>query len=186
LSLINPQSSAKLSDFLPAPLPCLLCPLTGMVKKQVQILQCCTHKWCPISTSGQAMETIISLGYILSHYKIKGGTNVCIVLGKWVCQTFIYGYIVTKYGCNCLNYIFPKEVCIILHSTYVPKFWLYFTSHPKFYIKTYVECKIIQTSLGNIYFKQIHPYFVTIYPLINVWQTHLPNTIHTLAPPFWL
>jgi hypothetical protein len=48
-----------------------------------------------------------------------GGANVCIVLGKWVCQTFIYGYIVTKYGCNCLKYIFPKEVCIILHSTYV-------------------------------------------------------------------
>ena len=43
----------------------------------------------------------------------------CIVLGKGVCQTFIYGYIVTKYGCNCLKYIFPKEVCIILHSTYV-------------------------------------------------------------------
>jgi hypothetical protein len=48
-----------------------------------------------------------------------GGANVCIVLGKWVCQTFIYGYIVTKYGCNCLKYIFPKEVCIILHSTCV-------------------------------------------------------------------
>jgi hypothetical protein len=47
------------------------------------------------------METIISLGYILSHYNQKGGANVCIVLGKWVCQTFIYGYIVTKYGCNC-------------------------------------------------------------------------------------
>jgi hypothetical protein len=28
---------------LPAPLPCLLCPLTGMVKKQVQNLQCYTH-----------------------------------------------------------------------------------------------------------------------------------------------
>ena len=24
------------------------------------------------------------------------------MLGKWVCQTFIYGYIVTKYGCNSL------------------------------------------------------------------------------------
>ena len=30
-----------------------------------------------------------------------------------------------------------------------PKILLYFTSHPKFYKKTYVECKIIQTSLGN-------------------------------------
>jgi hypothetical protein len=29
------------------------------------------------------METIISLGYILSHYNQKGGANVCIVLGKW-------------------------------------------------------------------------------------------------------
>ena len=48
-----------------------------------------------------------------------GGANVCIVLGKWVCQTFIYGYIVTKYGCNCLKYIFSNDVCIILHSTYV-------------------------------------------------------------------
>ena len=49
----------------------------------------------------------------------KGGANVCIVLGKWACQRFINGYIVTKYGCNCLKYIFPREVCIILHSTYV-------------------------------------------------------------------
>jgi hypothetical protein len=40
----------------------------------------------------------------------------------------------------------------------------------------YVECKIIQTSLGNIYFKQLHPYFVTIYPLINLWQTHSRST----------
>ena len=24
-----------------------------------------------------------------------------------------------KYGCNCLKYIFPKEVCLILHSTCV-------------------------------------------------------------------
>ena len=40
----------------------------------------------------------------------RGGANVCIVLVKWVCQTFIYGYIVTKYGCNCLKYIFPNEV----------------------------------------------------------------------------
>jgi hypothetical protein len=54
--------------------------------------------------------------------------------------------------------------------------------NPRMICKADVECKIIQTSLGNIYFKQIHPYFVTIYPLINVWQTHLPNTIHTLAP----
>jgi hypothetical protein len=38
------------------------------------------------------------------------------VLDKWVCQTFIYGYIVTKYGCNTLKYIFPKDVCIILHT----------------------------------------------------------------------
>ena len=30
----------------------------------------------------QVMETIIYLGYILSHYKIKRGANVCIVLGK--------------------------------------------------------------------------------------------------------
>jgi hypothetical protein len=30
----------------------------------------------------QVMETIISLGYILSHYNQKGGANVCIVLGK--------------------------------------------------------------------------------------------------------
>ena len=37
-------------------------------------------------------------------------------------------------------------------------------SHPKFYMKTYVECKIIPTSMGNIYFKQLHPYFVTIHP----------------------
>jgi hypothetical protein len=28
------------------------------------------------------METIISLGYILSHYNQKEGANVCIVLGK--------------------------------------------------------------------------------------------------------
>jgi hypothetical protein len=28
------------------------------------------------------METIISLGYILSHYNQKGRANVCIVLGK--------------------------------------------------------------------------------------------------------
>ena len=35
-----------------------------------------------------------------------GGAYVCIVLDKWVCQTFIYGYIVTKYGCNSLKYIF--------------------------------------------------------------------------------
>jgi hypothetical protein len=91
------------------------------------------------------METIISLGYILGHYKIKGGANVCIVLGKWVCQTFIYGYIVTKYGS------YQR-----LAGNIWPKFWLYFTSHPKFYMKTYVECKIIQTSLGNIYFLQIN------------------------------
>ena len=32
--------------------------------------------------SNQVMETIISLGYILSHYNQKGGANVCIVLGK--------------------------------------------------------------------------------------------------------
>jgi hypothetical protein len=32
-----------------------------------------------------------------------------------------------------------------------PKFWLYFTSHPKFYMKTYVECKIIQTSRFTSY-----------------------------------
>jgi hypothetical protein len=35
---------------------------------------------------------------------------------------------VTKYGCNSLKYIFPKEVCIILHSTYIRllvKFWMY-------------------------------------------------------------
>ena len=30
----------------------------------------------------QAIETMISLGYIFSHYNIKGGANVCIVLGK--------------------------------------------------------------------------------------------------------
>jgi hypothetical protein len=30
----------------------------------------------------QVMKTIISLGYILSHYNQKGGANVCIVLGK--------------------------------------------------------------------------------------------------------
>jgi hypothetical protein len=72
-----------------------------------------------VVTIEQATETIISLGYILGHYKIKGGANVCIVLGKWVCQRFINGYIVAKYGCNYLKYIFPKEVCIILYSTYV-------------------------------------------------------------------
>jgi hypothetical protein len=33
---------------------------------------------------------------------------VCIVLGKWVCQTFIYGYILTKYGCNSLKYIISQ------------------------------------------------------------------------------
>jgi hypothetical protein len=53
------------------------------------------------------METIISLGYIFTHYNQKGGANVCIVLGKWVCQTFIYGYIVTKYGCK-LSINLPK------------------------------------------------------------------------------
>ena len=39
------------------------------------------------------------------HYKLLGGAKVCIVLGKWVCQTFIYGYIVTRYGCNSLKYM---------------------------------------------------------------------------------
>jgi hypothetical protein len=44
----------------------------------------------------------------------------CQLIGWYsIGQTFIYGYIVTKYGCNCLKYIFPKEVCVILHSTYV-------------------------------------------------------------------
>ena len=52
-------------------------------------------------------------------------------------------------------------------------------------MKTYVECKIIQTSLGNIYFKQLHPYFVTIYPSINVWQTHLPNTDTHISTPIY-
>jgi len=37
-------------------------------------------------------------------------------------------------------------------------------SHPKFYKKTYVECKIIQTSLGNYIFQTITSNFVTIYP----------------------
>jgi len=31
---------------------------------------------------GQALEAIISLGYILSHYSQKGLLDVCIVLGK--------------------------------------------------------------------------------------------------------
>jgi hypothetical protein len=39
---------------------------------------------------------MISLDYILSHYKILEGAKMCIVLGKFVCQTFIYGYIVTN------------------------------------------------------------------------------------------
>jgi hypothetical protein len=30
----------------------------------------------------QAVEMMISFGYILSHYKIEGGANVCIVLDK--------------------------------------------------------------------------------------------------------
>ena len=41
-----------------------------------------THPGPGTYHSNQAMETIISLAYILSHYKIQGGANVCIVLGK--------------------------------------------------------------------------------------------------------
>ena len=41
----------------------------------------------------------------------------------------------------------------------LPKILLYFTSHPKFYKKTYVECKIIQTSLGNYIFQTITSIF---------------------------
>ena len=37
-----------------------------------------------------------------------------------------------------------------------PKIWLYFTSHPKFYKKTYVECKII---MGNYIFQTIASIF---------------------------
>jgi hypothetical protein len=67
-----------------------------------------------------------------------GGAKVCIVLGKWVSQTFIYGYIVTKYRCNSLKYIISQGgvyylrffaffivkyiiiiPCRVLHSEYI-------------------------------------------------------------------
>ena len=38
---------------------------------------------------------------------------------------------------------------LILIGKIWPNIWLYFTSHPKYYKKTYVEWKIIQTFLGN-------------------------------------
>jgi hypothetical protein len=54
-----------------------------------QNLRTCNMLKLPIETgrwrnipSDQVMETIISLGYILSHYNQKGGANVCIMLGK--------------------------------------------------------------------------------------------------------
>jgi hypothetical protein len=65
-----------------------------------------TLNW--ILTTGCGNEDVLWL-YTQPLQNI-GGAKVCIVLGKWVCQTFIYGYIVTKYRCNCLKYIFPKEV----------------------------------------------------------------------------
>ena len=87
----------------------------------------CTFCWCSILflTFIRRWEWLSPLAIYSAITTYRGGANVCIVLGKWVCQTFIYGYIVTKYGCNCLKYIFPKEICIILHSTYVFMFWVW-------------------------------------------------------------
>jgi hypothetical protein len=67
-----------------------------------------------------------------------------------------------------------------------PKIWLYFTSHPKFYKKTYVECKIIQISLGNYIFQTITSIFCHNISINKCLTTHLPNTIHTIAPPYIL
>jgi hypothetical protein len=52
---------------------------------------------------------------------------VCIVLGKWVCQTFIYGYIVTKYGCNSLKYIISQEglYYFTFNIRLLVKFWMW-------------------------------------------------------------
>jgi hypothetical protein len=50
-------------------------------------------------------------------------------------------------------------ILILTSGKIWPKIWLYFTSHPKFYKKTYVECKIIQTSLGNYIFQTITSIF---------------------------
>jgi len=77
--------------------------------------------------SNQALETIISLGYILSHYSQHGLLDVCIVLGKWVCQTFIYGYIVTTYGCNSLKYIISQGglYYFTFNIRLLVKFWMW-------------------------------------------------------------
>jgi hypothetical protein len=75
----------------------------------------------------QVMEMMISLGYILSHSKYRDMPNVCIVLGKWVCQTFIYGCIVTKYGYNSLKYIISKGglYYFIFNIRLLVKFWMW-------------------------------------------------------------
>ena len=85
-------------------------------------MQCHGQDW-----GKQVVEMMISLGYILSHYKIEGGAKVCIVLDKWVCQTFIYGYIVTKYGCNSLKYIISQGdlYYFTFNIRLLVKFWMW-------------------------------------------------------------
>ena len=59
--------------------------------------------------------------------------------------------------------IVKLKILLILILQLAGKIWskilLYFTSHPKFYKKTYVECKIIQTSFGNYIFQNITSIF---------------------------
>jgi hypothetical protein len=56
-----------------------------------------------------------------------GGAIVCIVLGKWVCQTFIYEYIVTKYECNSLKYIISQGglYYFTFNIRLLIKFWMW-------------------------------------------------------------
>jgi hypothetical protein len=78
-----------------------------------------------------------------------------IMIRKKKTLVFIYGYIVTKYGCNCLKYIFPKEVCIILHSTYV------------FMSNFGCEVKYNQI-LGDNHFDDLNRWCISVYIYVSI------------------
>ena len=85
------------------------------------------YTWLQAPASSRLWKWLSPLAIYSATTKYRGGAKVCIVLGKWVFQTFIYGYIVTKYGCNSLKYIISQGdlYYFTFNIRLLVKFWMW-------------------------------------------------------------
>ena len=94
IRISNSNLNIERGRYIKLPVEKRICPLCNIepedeiyfILKCPKLDECRKELFSNISSVvpsfNQATETIISLGYILSHYNQMGGANVCIVLGK--------------------------------------------------------------------------------------------------------